>query len=185
LASAVRERERQGHALTVPRVLDQVFDRVTRGGRQVFEITDHVHADAVLAQIGALLLGELDEQAHERFHFVARTRPIRDAERVQREVLDTEPRGGFDRFANGPRAFSVTLRAIEAASLCPTTVAIHDDRDVARNFGVAAFAVTVVSGSQDRGLDGKDEPSRRCRAAPGPKGSMTSSHIHGVGCVEV
>jgi hypothetical protein len=115
LSAAVRQRQGQGHLLAVGRVADQIFDRVARARRQVFERADHVHANAQRAQLGALFLGEVDQQPHQRFDFTPRAGPVRDAEGVKGQILDPDARGRLDRVAHRARALGVTFDPREPA----------------------------------------------------------------------
>jgi hypothetical protein len=72
------------------------------------------------------------EQLHEAVDLARWPVPVLRREREEREVLDAEPSCRFDDRAHRILADAVAVQARESALLGPASVAVHDDRDVAR-----------------------------------------------------
>ena len=72
------------------------------------------------------------QQPHERRDLALRALPVLDREGVEREHLEPEACRGLDRVAHRLDPGAVALDAVLLAQLRPAPVAVHDDRDVAR-----------------------------------------------------
>src|SRR5262245_23690735 len=88
VAAAVTEREREHHAAAVGGGFERQLDFASRRRRKLVEIADHLHADAALDELVAMLLAEFTAQAHQHVDLVLGTIPVRVAEGVEREVHD-------------------------------------------------------------------------------------------------
>ncbi len=129
-------------------------------GRELVAAADHAEADVVLEERVELAAQVVLEQAHERRDLALGPLPVLDREGVEGQHLEAEAGRGLDGVAHGLDAGAVALDPVLAAQLGPAPVAVHDDRDVAR---------------QAREVDHAEErPPRRCRRArprAGPEGT--------------
>src|SRR5262249_7050983 len=82
------------------------------------------------------------QKLHQGVDLLSRSRPVRHAERVQRQAADTLFSTRAHGFAHGSGSLGVTGRAQKAAGLSPAPVAVHDDCNVLGN--PTTVAVTVV-----------------------------------------
>ncbi len=114
--------------------LDELFDRVPRERGQVVEIADDVDVDALLVELRRFLLGEADEEAHQRFDFELGTRPVGEAERVERQIADAALAARAYDLADGACSLVVPRRSLESAPARPAPISIHDDGDVSGDF---------------------------------------------------
>ena len=74
-----------------------------------------------------------DEQAHEEGNLVGRATPVFGTESEQRHEFDALARAAFDRRPHGVNAARMPGHARQAPLRRPTAVAVHDDRDMARD----------------------------------------------------
>jgi hypothetical protein len=89
-----------------------------------------------------LLLERGEEQLHQELHFVRRTPPVLAAEGEKREVLDALVHTRLHGRAHGLEAALVTGHAREETLLRPASVAVHDDRDVARDVALVGYCLS-------------------------------------------
>src|SRR3954471_4846240 len=97
--------------------------------------TDESRADAFLRKVVKLAVDGLPEDLHERGYLVRRASPVLRRERVDRQRLDAELDRRLDDRPQRARARAVPLRDLEPLPRRPAPVAVHDDRDGARDFG--------------------------------------------------
>jgi hypothetical protein len=132
LARVVREREREDHAAVLRRVADERVEPLADERREPLELADGAEADAVLHDLGALRLEEVVEQLPQRADLRGRAGPVLRAEGVQRERLEADSPALARHRAHRLRSLAVASDARERPRLGPAAVAVHDDRDVAR-----------------------------------------------------
>ena len=108
--------------------------------------TDEAHAHALLDQVGQLALDRLAEDLHQELDLLGRPRPVLGRERVDGERLDAKVDRRLDR-ARGARAPARWPAARQAAALGPAAVAVHDDRDRARDLGQVRISGTAFEAS--------------------------------------
>jgi hypothetical protein len=129
-AAAVREREpQQQPAVRGREPLGFAQDR-ERSRRQIREASHADEAHVVVHQRRSLVDKEALEQPHQEVDLRARTLPVFDRERVERQALDAHARALGRDLAHRADAFAVAEHAPQAARLRPTAVAVHDDGDV-------------------------------------------------------
>src|SRR5688500_20379227 len=75
----------------------------------------------------------LEETIHEHRYFFARPLPVLAREREQRQHLDIPLGAVLDDLLDRAHTHAMTGRTWQSASRGPTTVAIHDHRDVTRH----------------------------------------------------
>src|SRR5262245_1344873 len=97
------------------------------------QATQMTNLDILLMQVARLAIDELAENAHEAIDVARRARPILGREGVKRQVA--HPLLGA--LAHNPPdvlgAGAMPGQARQPALLGPAPIAIHDDRDMARN----------------------------------------------------
>ena len=98
-------------------------------------VADHLEADSVRVELRDLLLQRAHEELHQDRDFVGRAPPVLAGEREQRQELDVELDAGKDDGAHRLDAPPVAGDPRQHALLRPAAVAVHDDRDVARDGG--------------------------------------------------
>ena len=101
--------------------------------RQIGQSSDGLEADIFLEQLWRFFLQEFFEQMHQSKDLGLGALPILGGECVESEVFDLQIATALDTFAHSFGAFLMTFDAREAARLCPSAIAIHDDGDMARN----------------------------------------------------
>ena len=99
---------------------------------QFFHPADDAEPDVVGQQRLQLGAQVPLQQHHQRADLGGGAFPVLDRERVQRQHLDAETRGGLDRVANSVDAGAVPFDARKVALRGPPAVAVHDDGDVRR-----------------------------------------------------
>ena len=82
----------------------------------------------------------MQQQAHQRAHFILRAGPILRGEGVNRQRFYAPIVAGADDAAQRLGAGAVTHRARQAAPLGPAAVSIHDDGHMARQAGRQLFS---------------------------------------------
>src|SRR5262245_34015057 len=157
--SAVAEREAQRHAAVPGRELLCLTQRGERLLGKFVHAADRGEADRVLVDLAALVDRELPQQAHEVAHLLARPLPVLDRERVERQLLDAEPRALARRLADGVDPRRVAAYALPAGAPCPAPVAVHDDPDRARDLRRGHVGQDLLGVRRGRGP--------RLHAAPG------------------
>ncbi len=95
--------------------------------------TDEPHPHAPLVEIIAAPQQQGLVEAHEESHFVDRSSPVLGGERVDRHPFEPEFERALDGIEECFLAGRVTVGALHAALLGPPAVAVHDDRDMARD----------------------------------------------------
>ena len=98
---------------------------------QAINLADDFEANVVLVQFGGFGFEIMDKIFHQRIHFVFWTVPILDGEGVESQVFDAEFAGSANDDASGFRPGAVTFDPRQMALLCPTSVAVHNNGDVA------------------------------------------------------
>src|SRR5262249_9175509 len=107
--------------------------------------------DVVAVQRRRLAPDRLAEDREEAAHFVLGTIPVLGRECVDRDDPNAEIGGGSQDLADVLGAGAVAGDSVPAAPGRPTTVAIHDDRDVLGNtFGIAHGVGWWVLGARGR-----------------------------------
>ena len=109
-----------------------VLQLVLDVGRQLFHPTDDAEPDVVGEQRIQLRAQIPLQQPHERADLGRRALPVLDRERVKRQHLETETRGGLDRVADRIDPGAMALDARQVTLRGPAAVAVHDDGDVRR-----------------------------------------------------
>ena len=99
---------------------------------QPLALPDDTEPDVVLEEQLELAAQIVLQQPHERGDLGVRALPVLDRERVQREHGNPEARRGLDRGSYGLRAGTVPFDTWKMPGRRPAAVAVHDDRDVAR-----------------------------------------------------
>src|SRR5581483_7423106 len=104
---------------------------------------DHAHANAVAVERGEVAADEEAEQPEDEIDLRRRTRPVLGGKAEQRQVADAEVERGAHRPAHRLDAAAMALAPRQAARRRPAAVAVHDDRNVARNprTEIAGFGV--------------------------------------------
>ena len=103
------------------------------GRRQIGQAADRLQPDVFLHQLRRLFLQEALEQMHQRENFALRALPVFRGKCVEGQELDLQFAATFDAGAHRVGALLVALDSRQSAVLRPAAVAVHDDRDVARN----------------------------------------------------
>jgi hypothetical protein len=114
---------------------------------QLLRPPDHLEADVVAQQRVQLLAQVVLQQRHQGGDLGLRPLPVLDRERVEGQHLQAQARGGLHHVPHGVDAGAVPLHPALVAELRPTPVAVHDDRDVARQ-------PVEVDAAQERALLG-------------------------------
>ena len=99
------------------------------------QIADHLEPDPVGVQLRDFLLEGVQEEVHQDRDLLGRATPVLAREREQREEFDIALDAGEDDRPHGLDAAAVTGDTGQHPLLRPAAVAVHDDRDVARNGG--------------------------------------------------
>ena len=120
-------------------------DRPAGLGWELVEAAEQADAHALAPQLVGLAADGRLEQAEQAPDFVVGARPVLAAERVQRQDGDAPSDGMAEDLADGLDAGGMPIELRQPLLACPATVAIHDDRDVARQ----------LVGGQERGLHGR------------------------------
>src|SRR5712664_488366 len=115
----------RGQALSL---LDQAANLAGEAPR----IADHPQPHAAAMQLLHLVRKRCLEQLHQERDLVGRTAPVFGAEGEQRQVLDAALGAGAHRGAHRLDTAAVAGDARQVLALGPATVAVHDDRDMAR-----------------------------------------------------
>src|SRR6185312_8420358 len=95
---------------------------------------DRPELDVIPLQLLALLKQHLLENSHQPAHLAWRALPVLEREGVEGEDFDLELDAALDRFAHGLPPRLVPHEARKATPLGPSTVPVHDDRDVGGDF---------------------------------------------------
>ena len=114
-------------------LLHRALHAFAKLGLERRKIADERDAHAVLVQLVDFAIERLQEKLHQRADFALRPIPVLAGEREQRQRLDAAAQAELDRRAHGFLAFAMAQAARPAAPLGPAAVAVHDDRDMARN----------------------------------------------------
>ena len=132
-----------------------------------------------------LLLERAQEQVHQDRDLFRRAAPVLAREREQREVVDAALDAGADDAAHRLDALAVTGDARQQPLLRPAPVAVHDDRDVARDVagrryvaggaGVHAGGAGRGSGAACRCGGAADAAGVRSPSGPPPSPARTLS----------
>src|SRR5437868_14230464 len=132
-APAVIERHRESQLLVEACQLDGRSDlrfEMLRDALQAAKVAD---LDLLLVEVARLTIDEIAEDAHQSVDLARGARPIFGGERVDRQItnalIGTLARDPADILGAG----AVSGQAWQAAPLGPAPVAIHDDRDMARD----------------------------------------------------
>ncbi len=75
------------------------------------------------------------QKLHQEANFGTGTLPVFTGESEQRQVGDSQLAGRVDHRPHRILAAPMALEAGQAAPRCPTSVAVHHDRDMARQAG--------------------------------------------------
>ena len=95
------------------------------------QVTKEAEADTVLLHIPQGFLQIPAQQLHNARHLVGRSLPVLRGEGVHRQVLHTQGAAVIGDAPEGLRAGGVTGGAGQTPLLCPASVAIHDDGNMA------------------------------------------------------
>ena len=133
-APAVRDGDDQRHARDCRRCsVSGCLHALAQRRRQLLQVADEAQADAVLVQLVDFVVERLEEAAHQHRDLFLRPLPVLAREREQRQHLDAAARAVLDDLLDGAHAHAMTGRTRQRARSGPAAVAVHDDRDVARN----------------------------------------------------
>src|SRR5690606_12049206 len=127
-------RQAKLHTLMIARHFDGLIHLAQYTGRYPFTATNHAQTNIFIAQGVALFDHVLLEQVHEKVEFMLRAFPVFARKTVERKLADVQACGLFGGSTNRSDAMTVTFDARQPLALRPTTVAIHDNGDVARAF---------------------------------------------------
>jgi hypothetical protein len=109
--------------------------------------------DVVLEKIGELPGEVLLQERHQRDDLEARPFPVFDGEGVDRQGVELEPGARLDRLPHGRDPGPMALDPRRAPLLRPSAVAVHDDRDMARETGQIDLIEQLPLESARRGQD--------------------------------
>ena len=108
--------------------------------RHALHISDHGQTHIVLYQVGRLALYGNANEMHQGVHLLFGAVPVFSRKSIEREVFHPHPRCYFSYAAHGVDTLNMSLRAVKAAGLGPTSVAIHDYRHMRRYLSGGRFA---------------------------------------------
>jgi len=97
------------------------------------QVAHDAQADAVGVQLADLALERGHEMPHEERHFFHGPAPVFGAEREKRQIFDARARARLDGRTHRIDAARMARYARQTSLRRPAAVAVHDDRDVARN----------------------------------------------------
>src|SRR5581483_11294192 len=132
---AVVQRDRELQRSAVDGALFEACERGRDGGRQAVAAPDRSDAHAARRERGGLLAGEGGREPEEPVDLQARTEPVLFGERVDGEHRDARAQGRVDGALERRDPAAVAFERRETVLLSPAAVAVHDDRDVARDGG--------------------------------------------------
>ena len=148
-------------------VLDQLPDR----GRAAIAPADEAHAHAHAGHVGELAPDRLGEQVEQAAHLVVGPVPVLGREREDGQRVDTQVEAGLDGPPQRSRAGAVAGQHRQPARARPAGVAVHDDRDGARDLGQGGLDGPLRPGEQAQALAGR--PAWRLRDLS----AVTASHL--------
>ena len=102
-----------------------------RGG-QFGDAAEEAHADVVALDERHFFADVFAEELHQKIGFDFGAAPVFDRESVEGKGFDVKAGASFDHDAGGFGAVAVAGDSRQVTTLSPTAVAVHDDRDVAR-----------------------------------------------------
>src|SRR5437879_4918037 len=101
--------------------------------RQIAQPTNRLKAHIFLKQFRCFLLQKFFQQTHQRNDLSFRTLPVFSRKSIESQIFHFQFAAAFNAFPNCLRTGFVASNAGESAQLPPTSVAVHDDGDVAVN----------------------------------------------------
>jgi hypothetical protein len=120
--------------------------------RKAHAVADDAKADAVGGEFRKLATQVLPQEAGQFHDLAGGAAPVLTAEGEQRQPFDSLVDCGFDTSANGLGAGPVPRHARQATRLGPATVAVHDQRDMARHDRAAgAFLARILRTQREGG----------------------------------
>ena len=129
--AAVIERDREGERAIPLREFDGLVDSPEQSFRDPpITTADEPDAHALLVEFIASAHQQRLVETHEIAHFVDRSTPVLRGECVDGEPLGTQIKGPIHRVHQRFLTSGMSLGALEATPLCPTTVPIHDRGDM-------------------------------------------------------
>ena len=117
--------------------------------RQLLHAAEQSYPGALRAQLGRLVADDLLQQHEEAADLLVGAGPVLAAEGVEREHLDAAPDGVADDLPDRLDAGGVAVHLGLAARLGPAPIAVHDDRDVARQLFLGTTKGSVGAASGD------------------------------------
>ena len=131
-AGAVVQRDAEREPGAVTRGGGSLIDFIEDGLRQAFAAPQLDEADIVLDKFPSLFDEVLEVQVHQRTDFSRGPFPVLHREGIERQGVELEPGALDDDVADGLRASAMPGNARLISLLRPSTVAVHDDRDMPR-----------------------------------------------------
>ena len=131
--TSIRDCDDQGHAPIACGARHGRLHAAAQGGRQLFQVADKAQPNVVLVQLVDFIVERFEEASHEHGHLVLRTLPVLARECEQRQHFDAAARAVLDGLLHRAHAHAMSGRTRQCARRGPTTVAVHDHRDVPRD----------------------------------------------------
>ena len=131
-ATAVVDAHRQREHVVVAGQLLGDLQLLDHRAPQPWGAARPAHAYAELVHLVATAPDHVAVEAHQELHLVGGARPVLGGEGVRRDRLHADLDRPLDHVEERVLALLVAGRARQPALLGPATVAVHDDRDVAR-----------------------------------------------------
>ena len=129
----VRDAQVQREARALARVALDALDRRGRAGREAGAVAEHVHPHPLPAQLRHLPRDVFFQQVHQGGDLGRGPLPVLVREREQGEHFHARLDRPLHNLAHRAHAGAVSQRARQVPLARPTSVAIHDDGDVARH----------------------------------------------------
>jgi len=141
--AGVVERDVQQELIAAGRLREGLADGSSRVVRQLVEAAEEADPDALLLELGRLAPDRLLEEGEQAADLVVRAGPVLAAEGIHGDDRDAPPdrvaEEGPDRLDAGGMAFDLGQPALAS----PAAIAVHDDRDVAREIAVGQQPIRV------------------------------------------
>ena len=102
-------------------------------GGQIRQTPNGLKTDVFLEKFRRFFFQKAFEQSHQGENLTLGTLPVLGRKSVEGQEFDLQFAAGFHAGTHGFRSFFVTFDSGQTAALRPTTVAIHDNRDMTRD----------------------------------------------------
>src|SRR5262245_21457366 len=132
-AGPITKSEDQGQSGIRRSPLNRLMQLSLTTPRQIGQPSNSLKPNIFFQQLWRFFFQESLEQTHKRKDFSLRSLPVLRRKSVEGQIINLQFATRLDTSAHGIRTLFMTLDPRESAVPRPPTIAIHDDRDVARN----------------------------------------------------